>query len=350
MGNINLLAEDNNFSTFVQINYTQKTLLDINEIIDMFSEKAVVFFQQVWQDSIKGYVSAEKNKEEFIKKGMKIHDHETNSKLIANGYLMTEEKIKEFVNLKIDYVQVTVDGLEEEHNKTRIHKTKKDGSFQVILNNIDTFFKIYSNQDKIGLNIRVNISKTENYYEKFKDLYYFLKNRYPYKNLSITPGFIGDVSNNGNDVDSYFNSCDIHKLFSDLAKNINKAYSPYPNNWCLECAVRSPYDIVVGPNGELYKCWENIGHKNSVVGELNDDGTMKITDETTFLKYQLEADYLENEKCLNCFYFPVCEGGCPEKRIRNEQLGAKFDLCMGCMDSLEEMLDLHYELKNDKTK
>jgi len=95
--NINLLAENAYFSVLLRINYTQKTLKDINEIIDLFSEKAkekiTVLFQQVWQDAIKEYVSVEENKAEFEKRGFKIKKYETNS----NFYVCYADKEQQAV-------------------------------------------------------------------------------------------------------------------------------------------------------------------------------------------------------------------------------------------------------------
>ncbi|MDR2832076.1 MAG: SPASM domain-containing protein [Streptococcaceae bacterium] len=83
MDNINLLVEEMDANVSVRINYTRKTLIDVNEIIDLFSEKTkskiIVLFQQVWQDSIKENVSADENKKEFEKRGIKVRKHELNN-------------------------------------------------------------------------------------------------------------------------------------------------------------------------------------------------------------------------------------------------------------------------------
>jgi uncharacterized protein len=58
-----------------------------------------------------------------------------------------------------------------------------------------------------------------------------------------------------------------------------------------------------------------------------------------------DADYLTDETCNNCFFFPICNGGCPEKRIRNKHSNAQFDMCILQKDDMENMLDIHYEVK-----
>jgi len=83
MDNINLLVEELDATVSVRINYTKKTLENINEIIDKFSNKTkskiIVLFQQVWQDSLKENVSAEENKKEFEKRGIKVKPYTLNT-------------------------------------------------------------------------------------------------------------------------------------------------------------------------------------------------------------------------------------------------------------------------------
>ena len=40
----------------------------------------------------------------------------------------------------------------------------------------------------------------------------------------------------------------------------------YPWSARYECAVRNRNAIVIGPEGELYKCWQDVGCKDKVVG------------------------------------------------------------------------------------
>ncbi|MDR2835182.1 MAG: SPASM domain-containing protein [Bacteroidales bacterium] len=112
-----------------------------------------------------------------------------------------------------------------------------------------------------------------------------------------------------------------------------------------ECMTRPFNSYFISAEVGLYKCWENIEHENTVVEKLNNDESVKITNELIYTRYLRGADYIENQDCLNCFFFPICEGACPDKRLRNQFSDACFDLCIGCKDNIEEMLDNYYELK-----
>lgn len=270
-------------------------------------------------------------------------DIKLNAGLVTNGYLLTKEKIIEFENLCINYIQITLDGLSSEHNKTRVHKTKKD-TFSKIIKNIELFFKLQAKSEKIGLNIRVNLSKSDDYINKFAKLYKFLKQKFPFPNLYITPGFIEDLSSNGYGCN--FDRSMIKKFYLEISQKFKMhEYSPYPKNKLIECAIRSENTLVIGPSGELYSCWDYIGKNSNIIGQLMDNGEIQINNDLNYIKYLVGADYLNDQNCLKCFFFPICNGGCPEKRIRNKYENANFDCCAVQKDNLDEILDCHYSTK-----
>jgi uncharacterized protein len=275
---------------------------------------------------------------------LKRPDIHINAHLVTNGYLMTKEKIEQFKELYITFVQVTVDGLEEEHNLTRVHKQGKN-TFAKIIENLTTFFSIYNQENSIALNLRVNLDRTKNYLKKFIDVYLFFKHKYPYQNLYISPGFIGDIKANGFKTNCEFDRTSVQSFLKEIVNAGLLEYSLYPENNIHECAVRSQTDFVIGPKGEIYSCWENIGHEEFIIGHLNAEGIPEVKNETFYYRYLAGADYLNDDTCLNCFFFPLCTGGCPEKRIRNKYCKAKFDNCMVQKDDMKNILDLHFEVK-----
>jgi uncharacterized protein len=270
---------------------------------------------------------------------------EFSANLVTNGYLMTKEKIDLFPELKIHRTQVTIDGLEEEHNLTRIHKQGKN-SFQKIIRNLDSFFSVYNQKKSPALNIRVNLAKNSNYMEKFIKVHDFMRNRYPYDNLYISPGFIEDIKANSKNAVCEFDRNSVKEFFF-MSRKAGVFFPIYPHNQLYECAVRSVVDFVIGPQGELYSCWENIGFDEYVVGNLEKDGKPNITNELLYLRYIMDADYLNDPTCLDCFYFPICQGGCIEKRLRNKHCNACFDVCAMQKGNMEEILDFHYEAKQN---
>ncbi|MDR3046832.1 MAG: SPASM domain-containing protein [Bacteroidales bacterium] len=273
----------------------------------------------------------------------KMAEIDLKAHLVTNGYLMDKEKILLFKDLNIVLTQVTIDGIGEQHNKTRIHKADSN-SFDKIISNLDVFFKIYNKKNDPAINVRINLEKQSNYISKFLTTFDYLHKRYPHDNLYITPGFIEDIKGNGKNIECEFDRNEMVKFFLEVKKRgINIPI--YPKNKIYECAVRSYGDFVIGPKGELYSCWEHIGYDDSIIGHLNEDGEPIITNELKFLRYLTDADYLDDKQCLECFFFPICVGGCPEKRIRNKHCNACFDVCVLQKENIEEILDFQYEIK-----
>ena len=75
-----------------------------------------------------------------------------NTAIITNGYLLTEEISNSLNKLKINFVQITLDGSKEVHNKKRF-LVNREGTFDKIILNI-----LNSNKN-LKINIRVNIEK-----------------------------------------------------------------------------------------------------------------------------------------------------------------------------------------------
>ena len=44
----------------------------------------------------------------------------------------------------------------------------------------------------------------------------------------------------------------------------------YPDDVNMECMTRSPYSMLIGSQGEIYKCYEDLGNKELTVGNIND--------------------------------------------------------------------------------
>ena len=82
--------------------------------------------------------------------------------------------------------------------------------------------------------------------------------------------------------------------------------------------------FVIGPKGEMYKCWEDIGIREREIGSVVDN---KFRNNTLFHQYMLHGTFTEDKKCLNCGLLPICSGGCSKDRIENKYAGKNKVLC-----------------------
>lgn len=254
--------------------------------------------------------------------------------IITNGYLLNQDVIEKLDELNIKSIQITIDGLKTVHDDRRCLRSGK-GTFDRIISNIDL---LKTSRPDIHLVIRMNIDKVNK--SDFVSLYNFIKER-NYPNTHFSPSFVENPTNMANDV--YLLTKEEQADFVKQLYNDHKIeYTHFfPSSQRKECAIRNPYSIVIGPEGELYKCWNDVGDKNKVYGYI--DG--RITNERLLLRYLNGAEQFEDEKCRNCILLPVCSGGCPYYRIQNEFEGKNNNNCPLIKHNLKDFLLLHYHQK-----
>lgn len=106
-------------------------------------------------------------------------------------------------------------------------------------------------------------------------------------------------------------------------------FSKYPrtvNNFCGADSINS---YVIGADGELYKCWNDIGIKERAVGNIVNHGTGNAE---LYFNYML-FDPTEDETCSGCKLLPICMGGCPSYRIQGN-----LDVCSIYKSSLKDYI------------
>lgn len=114
-----------------------------------------------------------------------------NASIITNGYFFTRENIELLNRCNVKQVQISIDGMPENHNKVKYMATDAD-TFATIIRNLDDFDKMSDIDMKIC--IRVNISrKNEN---DFLKVYDFFKSRYHHHNIYVLPAFIMPTTKN----------------------------------------------------------------------------------------------------------------------------------------------------------
>lgn len=268
----------------------------------------------------------------------KIQDKKYSFSMISNGFLISQDVINLFNKMGVSYIQITLDGLKETHNKVKYTKTCDD-TFTRTIENIDLLISVAPN---IRITLRVNVSKENS--GEFSDLYKFITERY--KNnpqIGIYPAFV-TASSPGHSFDSLLftrkeQSDFIQELF--YKKNITTHLCRYPNSSFDECAIRNKNTFTIDPEGYLYKCWEIIGDRKYAIGKLNTDGMIESVNETILNRYLYGADPLEDTICSKCPYLPICFGGCPHKRIENVFAGKRHDTCTHLKGNLKEFIKIH---------
>lgn len=257
-----------------------------------------------------------------------------NHSMVTNGYLLDDEKCLVLKKHKLKSIQITIDGLPISHNKSRIHKSGNP-TFDVIIKNILRVFSIIPDCHVI---IRVNIHKDNK--DDYPALYKYLTELFGGNNYSIDMSYANDHGN-GCKV-ACFTEKEKLLYIADLMRQhgFNKI-DIYP---CLQlggCVATCANSFVVGPLGELYKCWVDVGVADKKVGSIFEN-KMNLS---LISEYAVGTDMFSDENCLQCSLLPICDGGCNLRRFEAKQKNEEFSLCPIDKDKIPLLLDLYYEQK-----
>lgn len=258
--------------------------------------------------------------------------------MVTNGYNLTRENIEKINEFKISLLQITLDGDEKTHNSRRFLKGGQP-TYSRIINNIISNKEILP-ETAIRINVDSNNSK------KINDVINILvENQLQSK---VKP-YLGHVINT-NDCYSdnkclrFSEYCDLDYEFEAylISRGFTKAsIKRYPQRIGTVCSADTFSSHVINANGDLYRCWSDLGDISKKVGNVNNKEDIKADRKIIdFMIY----DPTEDEKCKECKHLPICMGGCPMKVRDNIE-----DRCSDTKFKLESYLNnVVKELKNAK--
>lgn len=265
----------------------------------------------------------------------KIHVESTipilNNSMVSNGYCINKRVCNFFNDYKINHIQITFDGKQETHDSLRVLKNGS-GTFRVILNNI----KLLKNEcPNLKINIRVNISQENK--QEYLSLKEYLYKELGEDNITVYPGFIFN-----------YNTSQTQLIFPSLSLSEKKDFFLQSKELVLpsfsrckkNCSATQTNSFIIGPLGELYKCWEDVNIPSKIVGTL--DG---LKNHLELINMYISTSCFQDPKCMKCEFLPICSGGCCRKRIVNYFENGAFELCTLYKDTdfLKKCIEKCYE-------
>lgn len=264
------------------------------------------------------------------------------SRITTNGYLLDAEMAMTLKKRGVREAGITIDGGPQAHDARRPLKNG-NGTFDGIMENIRSIADI--------LSVTVKFTADRDNLRDFPVLLQTLEKEGLKKKVRI------EVSQ----LEAYPYSCEMVKDRALTLEEFSKVYLelmeivvengfyaillPVRNR--IACTAVSENSLVVGPEGELYKCIATVGMENQVFGNIHDPLTQNAN-----LSKWLHYFPLENDECTTCNVLPICMGGCPRNLILKEY--APLNAEAGCMQfryNLEQLVKLMYrQYKNHKYK
>jgi uncharacterized protein len=223
--------------------------------------------------------------------------------IATNGFLLDEQTCADLRDRRVLHAQVCLDGPPDVHDRMR-PQVNGSGSFWHIVRNLHHAIRYFD------VSVRMNVD-TQNF-GCAEELLRILASEGFSDKLAVYPGQIVTLDDGASPSSSYRARCfknpefaRAEREFFDLAISYGFAQRSLPRPTGAPCTAVRRNELVVGSKGELYKCWESIGNRLEVVGDVRD-----YQNPNGRLQRWIKYDPFTNAECRSCIALPVCMGGC----------------------------------------
>lgn len=249
--------------------------------------------------------------------------------IVTNGFLLSRDYAERLKKVKVSRVQITIDGLEATHNRRRILKNGGD-SFHTIIKNIEAA------KDLLPISIRVNVDA--NNLQEIEPLSDFFISEMKWKD---NPSFyLAPVEKINEVCQEDPDKCLDSDTFSQLCRKImdkrlraglvRSTEELFPVFKPVSCGAICTNYFVIDADGFIYLCWNHFGNPQKSIGHIDSPNSMGTNHE--YVKW-LTAPM--PEKCKECVYLPLCQGGCADRRMQNQnQPYCSYHMAV-CIDNIK---------------
>ena len=269
--------------------------------------------------------------------------------MTTNGYLLTPQVASELEELKVKNLQIAIDGTREVHDTRRV-LMNGGPTYDRIMQNIDHLVTVW--KGKIHFRVNVDRQNRDNYFP----IYRALHERFQGKRIDVYPGLVRSAAGVNPDLDCHMGRFEASQLAVDMFKEVlSKADTVkpddisryYPQARFSGCTANMKNFYVIGPSGEIYKCWHDIGIEKMTLGTIFDEQLQNVE---VVANYMVATDPFDDPECRQCSYLPVCTGGCPQLRYEKKFNKIDHDSCTKFRDRLPELLEIYYHMKQSARK
>ncbi len=256
--------------------------------------------------------------------------------IVTNGTLLSRTVAEKLKALQVTSAQVTLDGPREVHNQRRPYRSGA-GSFDTIVSRLEESAGILPVALRVNVD-RENVEDARHFYEQLSS--------YPWFDPGIFSVYFGYVRKFSASCRCSEEECLLQGDFWDREYELQEqlvglgVVEPAYPDISSGCGATSTSAYVVGPGGELYKCWNHLGNPDQVVGNVAEP----IDFGPLYIRY-LSESFENDPECLECRYLPICMGGCVDVRIKAKLGQMPEKDCARWKYYLGRQLELYYTYK-----
>jgi len=241
--------------------------------------------------------------------------------VISNGYNLRFNIFKELLKCRVNFFQVTLDGLKESHDK---QKALKGGgpTFDVVIDNLRKIRDL-SRSCTFIVSVRTNVSA--GMYDKMPEYMKFVKEEFG--NDERFRFFLRPVGDWGGEAVKHMsgqlidkNSFDsVYDKVMETGEKVNfNTYHHFlrPGGSMCGAALRNNY--LIGTDGRVMKCTMHLDHEMNTIGQITPDGKMTL-DNARLAKWVARFSNIR-QACKKCFFRPACNASsCPAKGVLSDE-------------------------------
>lgn len=204
------------------------------------------------------------------------YDFTFNANMTTNAYLLDRATYETLVDYKVTSFQVTLDGMEEDHDNVRKRVDGK-GTFKKIMENL---IAIKASKHEAEIDLRLHYTP-DNWQGVLRLVSYLKENLLDDSRFTVIFRAVGKWGGaNDKNLSVFENAHDRAEIEKLLLKEL-LGYEPEsqtPENFYV-CYASKANSLVIRANGNIAKCTVALTHPHNNVGQINPDGTLEINQE-----------------------------------------------------------------------
>ena len=263
------------------------------------------------------------------------------STIITNGYLLDRAMATRLRDSGVEEAQITLDGPAEIHDARR-KLANGHGTYHRIIENLRQSVDILRigvrvNVDRLNIDSTVGILDDLRAHDLLDKIYLY------FAQVTASTTVCADIRDRCLSTEEFSHGqLDLYRALIDRGFYQIEYPMLAPGG---HCGADVDNAFVVGPNGDIFKCWEELStdHSHSVGSVLQSEPT---DHQLETLNRYLGWDPFERQGCRECEVLPVCMGGCPRHAI--EQTDQTKGACCSWKYNLRDMLTLRHQCERKR--
>jgi uncharacterized protein len=258
--------------------------------------------------------------------------------MVTNGYLLDSRVARKLNSLRIESLQVTIDGTSEIHDKRRV-LVGGGKTYKRIIDNLKMLLDCWDG--KLFIRVNTDMRNQQHFAHTHDELAQIFKGT----ETKIYAGILRDCPVNSPDHACELEAENEGNFFVDQYEShglVDRMF--FSETTYLGCQATQRNAFTIGPEGELYKCWSDIGNPEMVVGNIS----KKQWNLPLYTRYMVGVDPFTDPDCRTCVCISICGGGCSNRRLRKKYQGQDVSPCMGFKENFTKYLEIAYEVRKQQ--